>query len=78
MKGEPNIGVLCELLGVSRSGYYRWQQPRPTRRQREDADLAAHIARFHRQSRGNYGARPESSRICVRRAARRVAAGAPG
>lgn len=77
MKGEHNIGMLCELLGVSRSGYYRWQQPRPTRRQREDADLAAQIARFHRQSRGNYGAprivedlreagSPTSRRRCAR------------
>jgi transposase InsO family protein len=77
MKGEHNIGMLCELLGVSRSGYYRWQQPRPTRRQREDADLAAQIARFLRQSRGNYGAprivedlreagSPTSRRRCAR------------
>ena len=77
MKGEHNIGMLCELFGVSRSGYYRWQQPRPTRRQREDADLAAQIARFHRQSRGNYGAprivedlreagSPTSRRRCAR------------
>jgi len=77
MKGEHNIGMLCELLGVSRSGYYRWQQPRPTRRQCEDADLAAQIARFHRQSRGNYGAprivedlreagSPTSRRRCAR------------
>ena len=77
MKGEHNIGMLCELLGVSRSGYYRWQQPQPTRRQREDADLAAQIARFHRQSRGNYGAprivedlreagSPTSRRRCAR------------
>jgi putative transposase len=77
MKGEHNIGMLCELLGVSRSGYYRWQQPRPTRRQREDTDLAAQIARFHRQSRGNYGAprivedlreagSPTSRRRCAR------------
>jgi hypothetical protein len=31
MKGDHNIGML----------YYRWQLPRPTRRQLEDADLAA-------------------------------------
>ena len=77
MKGEHNIGMLCELLGVSRSGYYRWQEPQPTRRQREDADLAAQIAMFHRQSRGNYGAprivedlraagSPTSRRRCAR------------
>ena len=55
MKGEHKLNMLCELLGVSRSGYYRWQTARPTRRQRDDAALAAQIARSHRQSRGNYG-----------------------
>jgi transposase-like protein len=56
MKAEHNIGMLCELLGVWRSGYYRWQQARPSRRQSENASLAAQIARFYRQGRGNYGA----------------------
>ena len=27
MKGKHPIRVLCELLAVSRSGYYRWQEP---------------------------------------------------
>jgi transposase InsO family protein len=56
MKGEHPVGMLCELFGVSRSGYYRWQAAKPTKRQCEDAALAAQIARFHRESRGNYGA----------------------
>lgn len=56
MKGEHHIGLLCELLGVSRSGYYRWQAAGPSKRQREDQTLKVEIARFHRQSRGNYGA----------------------
>lgn len=55
MKGEHHLGMLCELLGVSRSGYYRWQAAKPTKRQRGDAALAAQIARLHRESRGNYG-----------------------
>jgi transposase InsO family protein len=56
MKGAHSIGLLCALLGVSRSGYYQWQAARPSQRQRTDATLKAEIARFHRQSRGNYGA----------------------
>lgn len=56
MKGAHSIGLLCALLGVSRSGYYQWQAARPCKRQREDATLKVEIARFHRQSRGNYGA----------------------
>jgi len=77
MKGDHPIGMLCELLEVSRSGYYRWQAARPTRREREDGVLTAQIARFHRQSRGNYGAprlvadlreagNPTSRRRCAR------------
>lgn len=77
MKGEHPIGLLCELLGVSRSGYYRWQAAGPSKRQREDQILKVEIARFHRQSRGNYGApriiedlREAGSRISRRRCAR--------
>lgn len=77
MKGEHKIGTLCELLGVSRSGFYRWLSARPGKRRREDAALSAQIARFHRQSRGNYGAprivedlresgQPISRRRCTR------------
>jgi transposase InsO family protein len=46
---------LCELLGVSPSGYYGWRQKRPTKRQREDTTLAAKIAAAHRASRKTYG-----------------------
>lgn len=56
MKGDHHIGILCELLGVSRSGYYRWQTARPSKRHREDETLKVEIARFHRKSRRNYGA----------------------
>jgi transposase InsO family protein len=77
MKGEHSVGVLCELLGVSRSGYYRWQEQRPTRRQREDVRLSAQIATAHARSRKNYGAprlvhelREEGTWISKRRCAR--------
>jgi transposase InsO family protein len=56
MKGEHSIRGLCELLGVSPSGYYKWRYAQPSARQREDASLAVKIAAAHRQSRGNYGA----------------------
>jgi len=55
MKGEHSIVLLCEMLGLSRSGYYRWSGVRPTARKKEDAILSAKIAVYHRQSRGNYG-----------------------
>jgi len=56
MKGEHSIGLLCELLAVSRSGYYRWQEHRPTPRQQDDACLAEQIAAAHTRSRKIYGA----------------------
>jgi putative transposase len=69
--------VLCEVLAVSRSGYYRWQDRRPTRRERDDARLADQIAAAHARSRRNYGApriveelRAERTSISKRRCAR--------
>jgi len=56
MKGEHTVELLCEVLNVSRSGYYRWQGHWPTQRQREDATLALKIAQSHAKSRQNYGA----------------------
>lgn len=56
MKGEYSISQLCEALGVSRSGYHRWSTRPLSRREREDAALAARITASHRSSRGNYGA----------------------
>ena len=55
MKGEYPVRMLCELLKVSHSGYYRWCQQRPTTRQREDAAIATKVAAAHRASRGTYG-----------------------
>lgn len=56
MKGEHSVRLLCAILRVSRSGYYRWRQPRPNGRRRRDAELAALIAAAHRKGRGSYGA----------------------
>jgi transposase InsO family protein len=60
MKGAHPVKLLCELLMVSRSGYYRWRARRPTKRQRDDARLAAQIAAAHARSRQTYGA-PQAS-----------------
>jgi len=77
MKGEHAVAMLCALLAVSRSGYYRWRDRRPGRRPREDAWLAGQIAAAHRASRGNYGAprlvaelRAQGTGISRRRCAR--------
>ena len=55
MNGEHSIRLLCELLSVAPSGYYRHRQQRPSKRQREDARIAAQIATAHEASRGTYG-----------------------
>ena len=77
MKGEHPIRLLCAMLGVSPSGYYRWQKRPPCARRRRDAELAALIAAAHRKGRGNYGAprivrelRDHGARISQRRCAR--------
>jgi putative transposase len=74
MTGEHAVGLLCALLGVSRSGYYRWRARKPGVRRRTDEALAVQIAAAHRQSRGNYGAprivadlRAQGTRISRRR-----------
>lgn len=56
MKGEHPIQMLCELLHVSCSGYYRWAQHRLTKRQSEDARLADQIVQSHEESRKICGA----------------------
>lgn len=35
-----NVSVLCDLAGVSRSGYYAWLKAEPLRQQREEEDRA--------------------------------------
>jgi putative transposase len=77
MKGEHSTRLLCAILGVSRSGYYRWRDRRPSARQRRDAELASQIAAAHRKGRGAYGAprivqelRAQGTPISQRRCAR--------
>ena len=43
MKGEHAVRLLCALLGVAPSGYYRWRRGGPSRRQCDDAAIAAQI-----------------------------------
>jgi transposase InsO family protein len=77
MKGDYPITLLCEVLGVARSGYYRWRQHSVSARQRRDGELAAQIATAHRRGRGAYGAprivrelRDQGTPISQRRCAR--------
>lgn len=47
---------MCQLLRVSRSGFYAWQKRPPAERERTDEELLGHITTIHRESRGLYGA----------------------
>lgn len=50
------IAVMCDVLQVSRSGYYAWRDRPPSARDREDAGLTEAIRASHVASDGVYGA----------------------
>ena len=50
------IATMCQLLGVSSSGYYAWGKRQPSQRSETDAALIAEIQVAHAGSRGTYGA----------------------
>lgn len=49
------VKVTCEVLGVSRSGYYAWASRAESARAAADQALAAEIRAAHAASRGRYG-----------------------
>jgi hypothetical protein len=49
------IEVMCEVLGVSRSGYYAWASRSENARAVEDRAIAVEIRTAHEDSRGRYG-----------------------
>ena len=49
------VQVMCEVLGVSRSGYYAWAGRPESARAIEDRVVAAEIRTAHEASRGRYG-----------------------
>lgn len=50
-----SIEILCEVLGVSRSGYYSWLSRGPSQRALEDQALAENIESIFKWSRNTYG-----------------------
>lgn len=77
MKDEHPVRMLCDLLSVARSGYYRWGQGRATTRERDDEVITARIVAAHEASRGSYGVprilvdlREEGTHTSKRRCAR--------
>ncbi len=49
------VNVMCEALGVSRSGYYAWASRAESARAAADHVLAAEIRAAHAASRGRFG-----------------------
>ena len=56
-KARTPVSVCCELLGVSRSGFYDWLRRAPSDRALSDAWLSEKIKAIHQANRGVYGAR---------------------
>jgi putative transposase len=52
---EFDVGAMCNLLIVSRSGYYAWTKRRPGRRRVDSIELLIQIRVIYQQSRGTYG-----------------------
>lgn len=55
-KAEFPVSVLCQVLGVSRSGFYAWLARPASIRKQDDEALGASILEIHRKSRDTYGA----------------------
>ena len=54
-KAHFPVAVLCEVIEVSRSGFYAWQSRPPSDRTRQDAQLAVEITAAHGKSGERYG-----------------------
>ena len=49
--------MMCELVGVSRSGYYAWKNRKQSARAQEDKVLTEELIKIHKKSRETYGSR---------------------
>ena len=79
---QRNVKRACELLKVSRSAYYQARRNQPSKRARDDAELAARVKTVHEESKGRYGAprvhaqlRAQGRRHSRKRVARLMRAG---
>jgi len=54
-KAQFPVEMMCNHLGVSRSGYYAFCHRRPSARRQQDQQLSAKIQAIHQHSRGTYG-----------------------
>jgi hypothetical protein len=57
-QAHHTITKMCDVLGVSCSGFYDWKDREPSQRDRDDAVIAEHLNTAWVESRRTYGARP--------------------
>lgn len=74
---EFEVGVMCSVLKVSRSGYHGWLRRKPSVRAARDAYLKTRITEFYARSDGTYGSprvhddlKDEGERVSRKRVAR--------
>lgn len=53
---EFPVKKMCEILEISRSGFYRWRNGEPSARKTADKELSKTIRTIHERSLGTYGA----------------------
>lgn len=51
------VGRMCDVLGVSRSGYYAWRERPLSERKQSNTRLLLHIRAVYHESRRTYGSR---------------------
>ena len=54
-KAQHHVSRLCEVLGVSRAGYYAWTRRPVSAHDQRDRELTRLVKRIHGKSRGSYG-----------------------
>ena len=54
-RAQYPLGLMCRVLGVSRSGYHAWRTRPLSSRGEEEWQLVQTIERLHGESRGTYG-----------------------
>jgi putative transposase len=54
-RSEHPVGLMCKVLGASRSGYYAWMRRTPGCRAKANEELLTHIRTSHREARQVYG-----------------------
>lgn len=55
LRRQYPIAAMCQVLGVSESGYHAWRGPPSSPRAREDARLAVEIKAARERTRQTYG-----------------------